>query len=227
MDTKKYKDLTGITVDSSDEAAFKASVRRTKARLETLLGFTLNPENLYNELGKARLERAYPNVDISNLLPPDEEQGVYKLFDYNADDQYLHVDPFTNIYSVKLVMPQRDGEFITVRTFDNVTPVYGRDGIGKFIEKYPYWFEGYRHFDKGLQLAVEADWMDCYPDDIMYLWADMIGYSLDPNSELKSESVDGHSWSKSDTKRPEEKGLSNALLKRYAGPHGQVAGMPV
>ena len=111
MDIEKYKELTGLAVAPSQEAVVKANIRRTKAMLETLLGFTLSPKNLYNELGKAQRECACPDVDISSLLPADDEEGIVKLFPYNANDQYLHVDPFKNIYSAKLVYVTRDGDY--------------------------------------------------------------------------------------------------------------------
>ena len=87
-------------------------------------------------------------------------------------------------------------------------------------------------------LAVEADWIDCYPDDIMYLWADMIDYYSNPNysvmGSLKSESVTGHSWSRGDAgggkdgdMAPEANPANKDLLTRYAGPYGKVTRNPV
>lgn len=237
MDLKKYKELTGATVKTSDEARITATIRRTKATLETMLGFTIKPKNLYTEKGKTRYEGAYPIKDFSNLLDPDEEQGIYKLFRYSDKDKYLHVDPFKNVYAVKLVMPINDGEFVTVATLDNVSPEYMQGGIGKFIERYEEWFswQWYKTwqlswkgtYDGGLQLAVDADWIDCLPDDIMYLWADMVTYYADPNHNIKSESVDGHSWSKGDYIAPELKSTNKLLLSRYAGPYGSVNRNPV
>lgn len=227
MDIKKYTKLTGNTVSSDEEAKFNATIRRTKAMLETLLGYTLAPSDLYNELGKAQNDCACPNVDTSNLLEPDEAEGVYKLFTYNKNDKFLFVDPFKEIYSVKLVYVEHDSEFVTVKTLKNVKPQFGRDGIGKYIENCQT-CACECDCDGCVQLAVEADWLDCYPDDILYLWADMIDYELDCNKNYKSESVDGHSWSKTDDaiSRPETLPQNVLLLKRYAGPYGSVAVMP-
>ena len=227
MDIKKYTQLTGKTVSSSEEATFNAMIRRSKAMLETQLGFTLNPSNLYNELGKAENECACPKVDTSTLLPPDEEQGVTKLFTYNKDDRFFHVDPFREVYSVKLVYVDHDNEFVTMKTLDNVKPQYGRDGIGKYIENCMN-CQCECGCDGCVQLAVDADWLDCYPDDILYLWADMIDYQIDCKKGLKSESIEGHSWSRTNeaTMSPEVLPHNVLLLKRYAGPYGSVAVMP-
>lgn len=225
MDIKKYTQLTGKTVSEAEKPAFNAMIRRTRAMLETLLGFTLNPENLYRELGKSRRDCACPNVDTSTLLPADEAEGVYKLFPYNSLDRYFHVDPFKEVYKVKLVYVEGNGEFVTIKEFKNAKPQYGRDGIGNYIEKCLECVCDCS-CDDCVQLAVDADWLDCLPDDLMYLWADMIDYQLDCTKDLKSQSVEGHSWAKADTRSPEELPHNVLLLKRYAGPYGSVAVMP-
>lgn len=240
MDLAKYKSLTGINVPASQEARVNAVIRRTKARLEAMLGYTLKPKNLYTELGKAQLEGFLPMLNnLENLEEPDEEEGVYKLFPYNEVDRYILTDPFKNVYKVKLVMPINDGEFITVTDLDNVVAKFGRDNIARSIERHYDWFtwEWYRSWqfryesngDAGLMVAVDADWLDCFPDDIMYLWADMVEYQSDPNSNLASESVDGHSWSKTKDGQtnPEESTEAIQLIKRYAGPFGAVSRNPV
>lgn len=238
MNLEKYTELTGITVDSSNEAMVKAMIQRTKKTLENALGYTLKPKYLYTEKGKVQFEGQLPLTieDQTNLLPPDEEQGLIKLFDYQEADRFLHVDPYKNLYSAKLVYPIKDGEFITVLDLDNVVAHYERDGIGKFIEKHYEWFTWawYKTWrlswdyngGTGLQLAVDADWLDCYPDDLMYLWADMVTYYSDPDSNIKSESVTGHSWSKADTTAPEQKLSNISLLTRYAGPQGAITRNP-
>lgn len=225
MDIKKYTQLTGKTVSTSEEAVLNATIRRTKAMLETLLGFTLNPSNLYNELGKAQTDCACPEVDTLNLLPADEAEGVYKLFRFNKNDRYYHIDPFKNVYKVKLVYVKNEGEFITLKTLDNIKPQFGRDGIGKYIEKCLD-CECDCDCKNCVQIAVDADWIDCLPDDLNYLWTDMIDYQIDCNKDLKSSSLNGHSWTKADTRPPEELPHNVLILKRYAGPYGLVAVMP-
>lgn len=237
MNLEKYKELTGQNVSASQEASVTANIRRTKSMLENMLGYSLKPKNLYTEKGKVQLEGYLPVKDLTNLLPPDEEVGVYKLFAYNELDKYFHVDPFKNVYKVKLVMPITDNEFVTVVELDNVVALKEREGIGRFIERHYEWFtwawyatwrmSWKAHTSAGLQLAVEADWVDCYPDDILYLWADMIAHYRNPNAKIKSESVDGHSWSKSDTIAPELETSNVKALSRYAGPYGSVTKNPV
>lgn len=239
MDLETYKELTGQEVPASKEAKLKATIRRTKSYIESMLGYSLTPKNLYTEAGKTRFEGYLPIItEDMNLLEPDEEEGIYKLFPYNEVDKYLHVDPFTNMYKVKLVTPYIDGEFITVADLDNVVPAVGRDGISKYIERHWEWFtwEWYRTWrysytsvnDTGLMLAVDADWVTCYPDDLMYLWADMIEYKMNPNSEYSSESVDGHSWSrtKESQESPEKSSEAKKILTRYAGPYGKITRIP-
>lgn len=243
MNLEKYAEITGETVASSQEAKIKATIRRTKAQLENLLGFTLNPKNLYTELGKVQFEGSLPMLDdLDNLVEPDEQDGSYKLFPYKDTDEYLHVDPFTNIYHVKLVTPLNDGEFVTVLDLEDAVADYGRDGVGKYIKRQGYWFRwDWYHWAKeygnGLMVAVDADWIDCYPDDILYLWADMIKYYSNPYysvmGSLKSESVTGHSWSRgnagggnSGDLAPEYTPTSKLILQRYAGPFGAIKRNP-
>lgn len=246
MDLKKYKELTGITVATSNEAKITATIRRTKTALETLLGFSLKPKHLYTEKGKVQFEGYLPVTEDTVLLPPDEEYGTYKLFPYNEHDRYFHVDPYTNIYNVKLVMPQRNGEFVTITDLDNVVAQYGRDGVGKYIERHHEWFTwqwwstwqlSYWGKPSAVQLAVDADWVDCYPEDILYLWADMITYYSDKNvsvaGNIKSESVDGHSWSRGNAgggkdgdMAPQDNPANQLILARYAGPFGSIVRNP-
>lgn len=246
MDINKYTELTGKTVSTPQEAVYTAVIKRTKSQLETLLGFSLKPKYLYTEKGKVPFNGLTPINDFTNLLPPDDEEGMFKLFPYYETDQYFHVDPFNNIYRVKLVLPGNDGDFITVVDFENVVAQYQRDGIGKYIERHYEWFtwDWYRiwyvtygsNSARGLQLAVDADWMDCYPDDLMYLWADMVSYYTDPNyspmGNIRTESVDGHSWSRGNNPAevsgaPQDVPEGKAILYRYAGPFGAINRNPV
>ena len=55
----------------------------------------------------------------------------------------------------------------------------------------------------------------------------MIDYYGDKNRYIKSESVDGHSWSVSESYiPPETTDWAKLLLKRYAGPFGSITRMP-
>ena len=104
-------------------------------------------------------------------------------------------------------------------------------GVGKYIEKCETCFCDCDCKDC-VQLIVDADWVDFtdeksdIPDDLLYLWCDMINYWADPDKDIKSESVDGHSWSRGDIKAPEEMIENKLILEKYAGPYGSIVRIP-
>lgn len=228
MDIAEYEKLTGIIIPLNRRPYYEAQIKRVQSKLETLLGFTLEPKALYTELGKSQRECVCPDIPQSeNLLPPDEVKGIIKLFPYNYKDKFLHVDPFKDVYAVKLVKVGDNREFITYKTFEHFTEQYMSQGIGKYIEKCQTCFCDCDCKDC-LQLAVDGNWLALpdLPDDLMYLWADMVTYYADPAKDIKSESVDGHSWSKGDIQAPEQLDDAKLLLIRYAGPYGSITKMP-
>lgn len=228
MDLEKYEELTGKVIPESKQAYYEAQIKRATSKLETLLGYTFTSEHLYTELGKTQQECICPSIpQSSELLPADEVEGYYRVFPYHYADKFIFIDPFIEVYNVKLVRVLEDKSFITYKTFETITKQYMSQGIGKYIEKCSSCFCDCDCKDC-VQLAVDADWVDLedLPDDIWYLWADMIDYYADPTKDIKSESVDGHSWSKGDIKSPEERDMTLLLLKRYAGPFGSITRMP-
>ena len=232
MNLEKYEKLTGITIPEDKRDYYKAQIKRVQTRLESLLGYTLEPQHIYTELGKTQQDCICPDIPQSaKLLPADAVRGIYKVFPYNYKDKFLHIDPFKDVYKVKLVKVNENYQFITVKTFDHITKQYMQQGIGNHIEKCKTCFCNCECKDC-VQLAVDADWIDFteddddIPDDLWYLWCDMIDYYADPDKDIKSESVDGHSWSKGDIKPPQEEDYAKLLLKRYAGPFGSVTRMP-
>ena len=52
MNLEKYQQLTGIVIPEEKRVYYEALLKRVRAKLETLLGYTLEPQNLYIELGK-------------------------------------------------------------------------------------------------------------------------------------------------------------------------------
>jgi len=247
VDLTKFTELTGIQVPAGQEAKYTAVIRRTKSVLESMLGYSLKPKNLYTEKGKVQYEGFIPMEDFNFLLPPDEEEGTYKLFPYKESDRYFHIDPYNNVYKAKLVVPTNDNEFVTILDLDNVVANKNAGGIGKFIERYWQWFTWqwydswklryYAISEQGLMLAVEADWLNCYPDDLMYVWADMVMYYTDPNysilGNIATESIEGHSWSRvnrasaTGALAPEYQAENVQILQRYTGPFGTIARNPV
>ena len=241
MNLTKYQELTGIVVSEADENLVNAQIRRTRGILESMLGFTLDPNktntNIYNEVGKVQNEYSCPNVDISELLPADDVINAYRLYNYNEFDKYFFIDPFLAVHKVKLAYIKPgypDESSITIKTFDNdeVRIQYGRDSVGKFIEKIKKFYFNWLSCNCSsmhVQLAVDADWMfqDCLPEDLLYIWADMITYEVDCKKDIRSESIEGHSYTKFDRVSPVTESQNLAIIKKYAGPYGSVVVMPV
>jgi len=237
MTLEEYQTLTGTTVTAGNTAKVTATIARTQVMLETLLGYTLDPANvetnLYNELGKTTRECFCPSVDLENLDDPDAVIGAYRLFRYNDLDKYFHVDPFSQLNAVKLVFIKSGAgdNGVTLKTFDvdEVRVNYGRDGLAKYIEHCTDCLCSCDCQDC-VQLAVDAEWLwtGDLPTALQYLWADMISfYSDDKKTDIKSESIDTHSYTRFDKLAPEQEPQNMAVLKRYAGPYGSVMAMPI
>lgn len=235
MNLNEYKTLSGITVSSGDESYVTAQIDRTQYMLETMLGFTLDStkvtENIYDELGQTQQECACSSVDTESLLPADEVNGAYRLYNYNKQDKYFHIDPASDIYSIKLVYIKEGSGVsgVTLKTLDIDTIRLHLNNYG-FINYIEHCKSCFCDCDCDcVQLAVDADWLweNNLPKDLMYLWADMITYYSDKKLNIKSESIDSHSYTKGDTKAPETEPRNIAILKKYAGPRGSIAVQPL
>lgn len=246
MDLAKYQELTGTTVADGDADRYKSVIRRTNALLESALGYSLSPKNLdKQELGKAQFDGIYPYYPytVETLLAPDEATGTYRLFPYNESDIYIKTDPYRNVYHVKLVQPVNDDEFVTYADLnDYALKTAGK--FGRYIQKQATWF-GWGWYgwllrnlgqDNGLMIAVDADWLTCknMPTELHYLWADMVEYYSSENvsvtGNIKSESVNGHSWSftnagggKGEDLAPHQSKAGLSTIARFAGPNGSLA----
>ncbi len=250
MNLDKYTELTGTTVLTADEARYNATIRRANALLESALGYSLAPNKNIDkeELGKVQFQGAYPYypIDRSTLLAADDVEDTYRLFPYNDKDIYIKTDPARNVYHVKLVQAINDDEFITIWDLNDFTSKNTRK-FSKFIQKETAWFnwEWYSWLveqvgnGNGLLVAVDAEWLDCtnMPSDLSYLWADMVTYyssdSISVTGNIKSESVNGHSYSFSSAGggkgvdlSPEQSETGLKILSQYAGPNG-TAGIKV
>lgn len=248
MDLAKYQELTGTTVATGDVARYTAVIRRANGLLESALGYSLSAQKNLDkqELGKVQFNGAYPYYPTSEavLLPADTNvEGAYRMFNYNDSDLYLMTDPFRNVYHVKLVQARTDDEFVTIWDLNDFTVKNSRK-FGKFIQRQTTWFNwkwyGFLVSQlgngTGLLLAVDGDWLDCnnMPDDLKYLWADMVTYyssdSISVTGNIKSESVNGHSYTLSNAGggrgvdlSPEQSDAGLRILKQYAGPNGTYA----
>jgi len=221
LNLDKYQELTGITVPDDQQSLVEAQIRRTQRILESMLGFTLNPkkanQNFYNELGKSAVDCPCPNVDPDNLLDPDEIVNAYRLFPYDSRDEYLHIDPFSEVHAVKLVFND-----ITVKTFDNTREQFNFDGWGKYLQNCKSCV--CKQDCYCVQLAVDADWLNpCKYSDIMDVWAEMVTYYADCKKDVKQESIGAHSYTKFDNTKPETEHQNILILKRYAGPNGTLS----
>lgn len=231
MNLDKYQQLTGITVSSANTAQVNAQIRRTRTMLEDILGYSLSSQgnitNLYNEEGKTNVDCSCPNVDIETLLPPDEVVYAYRVYDYNQSDKYQFIDPFNTLNAVKLVYND-----ITIKTFNNseMRIDYGRFGIAKYIERTLKCGIFTLSCDcdwQDVQLAVDANWLweDCLPEDLLYVWADMVSYYADCKQDVMTEAIGraAHSYTKFPTQQiPEQLPRNTNILKRYAGPYGSM-----
>lgn len=252
MDLASYQSITGITVASADETRVTAEIARSRRKLEGMLGYTLDSAqretNLYNELGKTDSDYSCPIVNLDNLLAPDAVQGAYRLYNFNPLDVYQHVDPFTQLYSVKLVYVKQGASpnGVTIKTFDDE---YIRSHHSVNWSKYIQDFRGLlpqsninfswlcscnqRHH---YQLAVDAEWgFTDIPDDLLDVWADMVTYYANDSRNLKSEDILTHSYTKFDSDEyttaqgtvkvsvgPHEIPRNRAIIQKYAGPRGFV-----
>lgn len=229
MNIETYEELTGKTVPLAKKAYYKAMIKKAQYKLETLLGYSLEPQARFIELGKAQQECVCPDIPES-LLPPDEVKGIIKVFPFNKNDKNYATDPFLDVYNVKLVKVLENRKFISFKTFENVTPHYENTGYGKYIEKCLDCFCDCNCEDC-VQLAVDGKWIDKnneegIPLELLYLLCEMVDYEADEYRDIKSESVDGHSWSRGDVVAPEKDETNLLIIKKYAGPFGSVVKVP-
>lgn len=235
MTIEKYEKLTGTTVPTAKQDFFKAQIRRTRMLLESMLGYSLSDPRINNYEEKGKSETDFDLPDISDtLLEPDEVEFAYRLFTYNDKDKFLSIDPCETVHAVKLVI-LRGGEEpngITVKTFDSdeFSLHVSKGNIKKFLEKtnecwWTWWAACDCEWREQVMLAVDADWLffDCLPEEIKYLWSDMVTYYVNPNRNLKSETLGSHSYSVNTQPHPEDLPESQAILKKYAGPNGSLA----
>lgn len=217
MNITEYQELSGINVASKDVDRVTATISKTQKILEGMLGYSLDTRdtNEYDEIGKTITECPC-DINLNNLSAPDSVEFAYRLFTYREDDKYLSIDPATVIYAVKLV---KDG--VTVKTLDSDDyRAHFKNGLIKFIERRKLWCDVECEF---VQLAVDAEWaFEEVPDDLLYIWADMITYYSDLNKDIKSQVLGTHSYTKFDNREPENKSQNLSVIKKYAGPNGSL-----
>lgn len=245
MTIAEYQTLTGTTVSTNDEARIKAIIRKAEAKLGSLLGYSLSKKKNWTELGKVQYSglTPFPSLPIgdevlNNLSTADDQNGTIQLFNLDELDKHLRINPAKEVYRVKVVLPVNEDEFITIYDLDNVTPYLNSAGLVIAVTRYYSWFtwESWSTLlssDKSnLMLAVDAEFVntcdvDKYPD-LAYLLADMVTYYADPSyslmGNLRSESIDSHSYSRASTgttpesMAPHGQADGKQTIERYAGP---------
>lgn len=245
MTIAEYQTLTGTTVSDADTIRVKAVIRRSEAKLEGLLGYSLSRQKSWTELGKVQYDGLvpFPSLPVgddvlNNLSAADDQSGDIQLFSFDELDKHIRINPAKEIYRAKIVLPVGQDEFITIYDMDNGTPYLNSAGLVTAITRYANWFTwtGWNSLlwsDKsGLLLAVDADFVDVCDvnkySDLAYLLADMVTYYADPSysvmGNIRSESVDSHSYSRAstgstpDSAAPEGQSSSLKIIEKYAGP---------
>ena len=244
MTIQEYQNLTGATVAPGDEVRMKAIIRRSEARLGTLLGYSLSKQKNWTEKGKVRYDGLvpFPSLPVSddvlnNLSVPDDQLGDIQLFNLDELDKHIRINPAKEVYRAKIVMPINEDEFITIYDLDNALPYLNAAGLVVAITRYVSWFtwtwwNSLLFTDRStLMLAVDADYVNICDagehEDLAYLLADMVTYYADPNYSLmgniRSESIDSHSYSRAstgsnpDSAAPEGQASSKMIIEKYAG----------
>ncbi len=229
MTLAEYQTLTGITVSASDQTRVTAELARSRRKLETLLGYTLDPNqrltNYYVELGKTDSDYACPIVDIDELEPPEAVISAYRLFPYSPEDVFLSVDPFITLHAVKLVYLRQGASpnGVTVKTFDeDYITLQKFNTWGKYLYEFPrYWYRWACIHSHQLMLAVDADWgFATVPTELSEVLADFATYYADDNRDLKSESILTHSYTRGAKTDPGTVSGNKAIVSKYAGPNG-------
>ena len=245
MTIAEYQSLTGTTVSDTDKPRVEAAIRKSEAKLEALLGYSLRKQKTWTELGKLQYDGLvpFPSLPVSdevknNLLSPDTETGEIQLFSFDELDKHIKINPAREVYRAKVVLPVSEDEFITIYDLENGIPYLNSAGLVTAITRYNGWF-AWTWWNsllwtarQNLQLAVDAEYVDvCDAQkyaDLAWLLADMItyysdtGYSLMGN--ITSESIDSHSYSRAttgtdpDSAAPQGQMSAKRIIEKYSGP---------
>lgn len=196
MDIELYEQLTGITVPASQEAYVTAQINRTKIMLEGLLGYSLDPQS-----------------GNSN-----------RIFPYNKHDTYLLIDPCTSVATVELI---KGDEVLDTLVVDDDYRIYREYGFIHYLTRcWPQdWCICRDYCTSCAQLRVNAAWLwpeDGIPEDLLYVWTEMITYYKDCKTNIKSETLGTHSYTKFSNDKPEQLTSNQSILLKYAGPNGSI-----
>lgn len=222
MNLEDYQNITGNIVPTGEQDRVAAVISKVQRYLERLLGYTLDTSlintNEYAELGKTTTECPCPDIDLDALDDPDEVVTAYRLFTFNKNDKYYHIDPCTAINAVKLV-----NNFVTFKTLESYEyrPEI-KNGIITYLEKCEKWCFCASSVCNCTQLAVDADWLTTIPDDLLDVWAELVTYESDLKRDIKSETLGTHSYTKATNESPILLKHNTAIIKKYLGGNGSM-----
>jgi hypothetical protein len=222
MDISRYSELSGITF--SDINRLTSVINKSQIILESMLGYSLDSDkrldNQYIERGKTPTECPCPDINEDTLIDPDDVEFAYRLYGYNPKDKYLLIDPASEIHAVKLVRGD-----ITLKTLDpNEYREDYRFEFVKYLEQIKKWC-GCRIKCDCVQLAVDADWLweeGQIPDDLLYVWAEIVTYNLDEKRDIRSEVLGTHSYTRFDKPEPQFIDSNLKIIKKYMGGNGAI-----
>lgn len=217
MELDDFLNITGLELTESQANRFTFVANRAQARLERMLGWSLNQTDSYEEAGKLSSEFAtidQDHINLETLKEPDEVENTWRIFPYSETDTNLRIDPCSAVYKVKAIVPLKGDEqqFVTLKDFSNFAPIVGkptgRNNYISYIQKCGTCdICQARWCTNCALLAVDAEWIkNTFPDDLQTILADLIvhGYKNAPTLDMEkfgwkseSESVDGHTVSRS------------------------------
>ncbi len=244
MTIAEYQTLTGITVSETDTPRVEAAIRKSEAKLEALLGYSLSAPKTWTELGKLQYSGLvpFPSLPVSdevldNLSAADDAIDKIQLFNFDELDKHIKINPAKEVYRAKVVLPVNEDEFITVYDLTNALPYLNSAGLVTAITRAKSWFTWtwwnslLWSDQQNMLLAVEAEFVDtCDVDsykDLAWVLADMVTYYSDPSYSLMgnvlTESMDSHSYSRSqsggspESMAPENQSSAKLVIEKYAG----------
>ena len=228
LTTNEYETISGSTLTSSETSRFSTMLGIATAQMENALGWPLDPtswDDTFTEAGKAPTETCCFTEEPATLDQADTVVGALRVFDLRRLVKVVPIDPCTVLNKVKLVRNE-----VTYKTFaeddyrlqleNSITPfgkyLFFRSDhcLSQALDSSPYF-----------QLAIDADWeFATLPQELLLVLTRYLAWEFDTGRDLKSESVQGHSYTKNSMTPFEE---NKAILSRYAGPHGILGRLPV
>lgn len=223
MNLELYQELIGTIIPQAQVARVTAVINRVNALAEGLLGFDPTGPSTFTERGKSN---GLP-IDLDNLLPADLDEsgdGEYVSIPYRYKDIFFRLAPASAVHAVKFGVPISNDEFVTVGEMKT----FYLKANGKMISAIEkplgiYWSDVVQTYftepDMNVQLFVQGTWLagENLPVDLQYALVEMVDYYKSPNvsaaGNIKSESISGHSYSRSDAKAPETTTASMTFTK--------------